>query len=406
MALYRYRAIDNAGQSVSGSVEASSLADANAQVFRKGLTTLDLTVLNPGDGTPNQNRTVARHARCATGALILFTKQMGTSIKVGIPLNTSLQTLQKQVGDKHLAAAAGEISVSVTKGNSLSASMRAYPGLFSELYCSMVEAGETSGNLPEVLERLVYLLEHQEQVSRDLRTAARYPIMVCTALLLAFFGMSTFIMPKFASMFLNANIHLPMPTRVSIAIGEHFSQFWYLWIFALVGSILGLRWFLRTPNGVFRRDQLLLQLPLVRDVVIKSAMTRFASIFAILYSSGILIVDSMNILAGALGNKVIGNELLLAKAALQEGKGLAAPLQAIEWFPPLMINMIATGEETGELERMLRDMATYYQDDLNFSIKRMTDAINPILIITLTVVIGFFALAIYLPMLDLTQMAR
>jgi len=269
----------------------------------------------------------------------------------------------------------------------------------------MVQAGEASGALPEVLDRLIYVIDHEHRVRTDIRAALSYPMLVLGCLAVAFVVLLGWVVPKFVNVFKNAQLELPLPTRVCMALSELLVARWYIVVLAVVAVGGGLWAALRTEQGKYTRDTALLALPIVGPVLLKSAISRFASILSILQATGVAILDSMSVLSGTIGNVAIGRQLSMIQARLEEGRGIAAPLRAAKYFPPLLVNMVAIGEETGNLEEMLREVSKHYDAEVEYATKRMSDAVGPVLIVTLAAVVGFFALAIYMPMWDLTKLA-
>jgi type IV pilus assembly protein PilC len=326
-------------------------------------------------------------------------------VRVGIPMTQAFGILQDQTVQPRLKRLAGVIRDDVEAGASLSAAMGKHPRVFSKLYTSMVEAGETSGTLPEVLDRLLYLIEHEAMVKAEIKSAMRYPLIVVAALVIAFIIMIGFVLPRFVGFFSQQGLELPLPTRICISLSEILTGYG-LWIaLAAIGGGLALHHFFnRTDRGRLLRDRGLLASPLIGPVLQKAAMSRFASIFAILQSSGVLVLDALRILTETVGNAAIAAEFDKVRAMLEEGHGIAGPLRSVNYFPPMLVNMVKIGEESGRLDEMLKNVSEHYDVEVRYTIKKMTDSIGPILIVSLTVIVGFFALAIYMPMWDLTKM--
>jgi type IV pilus assembly protein PilC len=315
---------------------------------------------------------------------------------------TILQVLEDQTENKRLRPVLGRIHQDIRDGASLHDAFRRHPNVFSPLYCSMLKAGESAGALPDILDRLVYVIEHEHKVKSDVKSAMTYPIIVLAFLGIAFFILLIGVVPKFVNVFKNAGLQLPWPTQICLALYQFISQYWY--VLALLTVALGVGFFIygRTEQGRFVRDTLLLKLPLVGKLLQKSALSRFASIFSILQSSGVDILDAMDILADTIGNHAISRQLQGIKDRLREGRGISGPLRQASYFTPMLINMIAVGEESGNLDTLLRDVAMHYDTEVEYATKKLSDALAPILTISLAAVVGFFALAIFLPMWDLS----
>ncbi len=317
-----------------------------------------------------------------------------------------LQVLENQTENLNLKKTISTILHDIQEGSSLYNAFKKHPKAFSTLYCSMLQAGEASGALPEVLERLTYIIDHEHKVKSDIKAAFQYPLIVIIFLAIAFVVLLTFVIPKFVKLFLNAGLDLPIPTKICMVMYQFMADYWYLLIGCVVAGALGLNYYFRTEQGRFIRDSFLMRLPLLGPLFIKAAMSRFASIFAILQSSGITILDSMKILSKTIGNTAIAREFDQINEQLEEGRGIAAPLKNAKYFTPIVINMIAIGEESGNLDELLGEISEHYDVELEYALKKLTDSIGPVLTVGLAAVVGFFALAIFLPMWDLLGVVK
>ena len=401
---YAYRAINEFGRTVGGVVEAESLEEANEAVSMLGHIPTSVRPrarLFTFSGEALMRRLTMVHPY----QLILFTKQLATMIRTGVPITRCMTILGQQTENAKLRHTMERIGEDLQAGVSLSSSFRRFPDVFPALYTSMVFAGESSGSLPAVLDRLVYITEHEYKVKSDIKSALNYPMIVLGCLLSAFIILLHFVIPKFASVFSRTGLVLPVPTRICIKLSTLLDHYWLFMLVGLSLFVLMVGAALRTSRGRYMRDYLLLRIPLVGPVLIKAAISRFASIFAILQETGVAVLESMNILAGTIGNEAIAREIHKVQELLEEGHGIARPLNASRYFTPMLLNMVAIGEEAGTLDEMLREVSKHYDTEVEFAMKRMSEAIGPILIILLSAVVGFFALAIYMPMWDLTKLA-
>jgi len=270
----------------------------------------------------------------------------------------------------------------------------------------MINAGEISGTLPDVLTRLISIIEHEAKVKQDIRSAMQYPLIVLIALSFAFVFLLTFVIPKFVTVFASAKIDLPLPTQIAMQLYHVLSDFWGILIVLVAGSIAGLHFYFKTAPGRFTKDAILLNMPLFGPLLQKSALSRFASIFSILQASGVPVMQALEVLSGTIGNMAISREFDKIREKVREGQGISGPLGAAKYFTPMVVDMVAIGEESGNLEDMLRQISIHYDDEVSYAIKRLSDLIGPILIVGLASVVGFFALAIFMPMWDLTKMAH
>jgi type II secretory pathway component PulF len=406
MPIFSYKAFNAAGATVSGVVEADSTEMVADILFTKGYVPSTVTEKKASSesGWREKLRKITNHVPAKD--LIIFTKQFRSMLRAGVPLMRLMDVLEAQTQNSALRQAIINISGNIKEGSTLHTAMERNSHIFSPLYYNLVKAGEISGNVPEVLDRLIYIIEHEAKIKSDIKSALQYPFMVTIALFIAFFVLLTFVIPKFASMFDRAGLTLPLPTKIAMLMYKFISVYWYVGLGGLIVLVVGLRMFLKTDQGQYIKDTLMLQLPLVGPLFIKAIMSRFASIFSILQSSGVPIMVSMKVLTGAIGNTAIAAEFNRVRDQMHEGKGIAVPLRQAKYFTPMVIDMIAIGEESGNMEEMLQQISVHYDDELAYAVKGMSDAIGPILIVGLAAVVGFFALAIFIPMWDMTKMAR
>ncbi len=406
MAKYSYVAINEAGQKITGEVEANSEGGARNVISGMGYIPLEVKEGMGSGGEGFVDEINYRLATVKASDLILFTKQLRTMLAAGLSVVDLLNVLQQQTENLKLKRICAVVADDVKKGLSISEAMGKHGKVFSPLYISMVRAGEMAGALPEVLERLIYIIEHEHKVKSDIKSALQYPITVVIALIGAFFFLLIKVIPTFAKIFKGAKIELPLPTKIAMGMSGFIFEYWYLLLGGLIGLILFLYYWFKTDNGKLTRDAFFLRLPIVGILFIKAAMSRFSSIFAILQASGVQVLQTLDILAGTIGNFAIAKEFERIKDLVREGRGIAKPLERAKYFTPMVVSMVAVGEETGNLDEMLRAVSEHYDYEVEYAVKGLSDALGPVLIVGLAGVVGFFALAIFMPMWDLTQMVK
>jgi len=406
MATYRYNAIDETGNALSGTLDAESIQNANAILGARGLIPTEIREDKEGSGESLTDRISALTGGVKIRDLILFTKQFRSMLNAGVPIIRVLQVLETQTESDVLRRAVTAILAEVRQGSTLSDAFAKHPKIFSHLYCSMVRAGEMSGSVPSVLDRLIYIIEHEAKIKSDIKSALQYPIMVLIALGIAFFVLLTFVIPQFTAIFAKTGLELPLPTKIAILMNTYLRNYWYVMLGGLFAVIFGLRQYFKTQNGKFVRDSFLLSIPVLGPLMQKAAMSRFSSIFAILQTSGVSVMQSLTILSDTIGNAAIANSFDHIKEKIEQGSGIAAPMKTAKYFPPMVIDMIAIGEESGNIDEMLREISKHYDEEVEYAVKALSEAIGPILIVGLAAVIGFFALAIYMPMWDMTKMVK
>jgi type IV pilus assembly protein PilC len=402
---YSYEAINEAGNTVKGMLEAENSESAKLRLSGMGYIPVSVQRGGGGAGAATESGWMLMFARVKAQELILFTKQFRTMLGAGLSMLEILRVLEQQSENPLLRNVCTAMSDDVKKGSTIANALARHNRIFSELYVSMVRAGETAGALPEVLDRLIYIISHEHQVRSDIRSALQYPLTVVIALVLAFFVLLTFVIPVFARIFASAKVALPWPTQVAINLNIVITQYWHVCLIVLCGIVMGLYFWFRTENGKITRDAFFLHIPIIGMLFRKAAMSRFASIFSILQSSGVPILTAIDILVGTIGNAAIAQEFKRIQDMIRTGKGLAGPLARAKYFTPMVVTMVAVGEESGNLDEMLSAISEHYDAEVSYQVKRLSDALGPVLIVGLAGVVGFFALAIFLPMWDMSQVA-
>ncbi len=407
MANYSYLAINEKGGNVTGTIEADSSEMAETILLSRGLIPTKVTAArSAGGGGSFLARMQAGLNKIKIGDLILFTKQFRSMMQAGVPILRLFQVLENQCQNKALKDAVAVICRDIKAGSTLYEAMKQHPALFSPLYLSMINAGEVSGTVPSILERLIAIIEHEAKIKSDIKSALQYPIMVLVALAVAFFVLLTLVIPKFAAIFAKSGIEMPMPTQIAMTLYQILADYWFILIGGAVILIFVLRAYFKTEKGQYLRDAFFLKFPLFGPLFQKAAMSRFASIFAILQSSGVPVMQALAILTDTIGNKAISTEIDKVRNRVQEGQGISGPLRAAKYFTPMLVDMVAIGEESGNIDEMLGQISIHYDDEVAYAVKSLSDMIGPILMVGLAAVVGFFALAIFLPMWDMTKMVK
>ena len=402
---YKYKAMSETGTPVRGVVAAADEAQAMQMLAAKGLIPQSVRA-GGAEAAEGGGGGFALMQSVKPQELILFTKQVRTMVHAGISIVNVFRIMEQQSSNPLMRRTVSAVVQDLKQGASLYDAFSRHPKVFNELYCAMLRAGEVSGNLVNVFDRLIYLIDHEYKVRKQIISALTYPAIVLVMLLGAFLFLLSFVVPKFAELFERANIDLPLPTEVCIAMYKGLSAYWPMMLLGTVVVVGGAYLYVRTPVGRLNKDRLLLALPLVGPVFQKAAMSRFASIFGLLQSSGVSVLASLEIISRTIGNAAISRVFDGLGEKLREGRGISAPLRSSAYFPPMVVNMIAVGEESGNLEDMLTEVAAHYDYEVEYQVGRMAEMIGPLLMVALSAVVGFFALAIFMPMWDLTKMAH
>jgi len=409
MPKFNYQGIDASGDPVTGELQADSRRSVARMLMERGYIP---TIIEQKGGLYLRDRVWKPDFQRLMNPikprdLILFTKQLRTLVKANVPMLDILKILEEQTENLYFRNIVKSISRSIKEeGRTLYYAFEKHPHVFSQLYCSIVQAGERSGALESVLDRLTYILEHEYQMRSDFKAALRYPLFVLFFLGISFFVLLFFVIPKFVAIFTARGLSLPLPTRVTIFVYDFIIGYWPfilvaggLFLFAIAISA-------NSRRGKFMLDSFIIRLPIAGPLVIKMAMARFSSIFSVLQYSGVRVLESFSILAGTMGNSVIATEFERFKREIEHGKSIASQLAATRYFPPLVVNMIAVGEKTERLDEMLLDVSKHYDEEVEYAIKELNESIGPLLTIGMAFVIGFFALAIFLPIWEMSKMGR
>jgi type IV pilus assembly protein PilC len=333
--------------------------------------------------------------------IVIFTRQFSTMINAGLPLVQALDILAKQSENKSLQAATREIVFDVESGHTVADALAKHPNAFSELYTNMVAAGEAGGILDTILMRLATFMEKNDALIRKVKGAMIYPAVILSVAVIAITVLLIFVIPVFESMFASVGLALPLPTRVVIGLSRFLKHYWYI----VGGVIAGIAWMVRryyaTPNGKLSIDRFMLRVPVLGDVLRKSAVSRFTRTLGTLISSGVSILDGLEITAKTAGNRVIQDAIMASRASIAGGDTIAAPLQKSNVFPPMVISMIAVGEQTGGLDEMLSKIADFYDEEVDAAVSGLLALLEPLMIVFLGVVVGGMVVAMYLPIFDM-----
>ena len=399
MPAYSYKVRSKTGEVLTGVTYGDSPSAVAEELFTRGYIPVEVRPSKKAAGA-------GLFGRVSPEDLIVFTRQLATLIKAGISFMRCLDTLEEQSRSKKLKSVIAEVRRFVEGGSSFSEALAKFPSVFSPLYLSMVRVGEEAGVLDDILERLSSLLEHEAVTRARVKTALRYPVLVIGTLVIAFFFLTAFVVPKFAAIYGSAKVTLPFPTRVLIALNKAITGYWYLMLGSAVAAVLAVRGYIKTPPGRWNWDRLKLKTPIIGDIVEKAVMSRFSRIFATLYKSGIPMLHTLDIVSGTLGNVIIGRAVDIIKAEVREGKGLSEPMLKTGAFPPIVVQMVAVGEETGALDDMLVKVSDYYDTEVEYALRNLSTTIEPVLIFVLAGAVLFLALGIFLPIWDIISVLK
>jgi len=335
--------------------------------------------------------------------IVIFTRQFATMINSGLPLVQALDILAEQSENKALKDVTRSVVYDVESGHTLADALRKHPKAFTELYVNMVAAGEAGGILDTILLRLATFMEKNDALVRKVKGAMIYPAVIMSVAGIAIVVLLIFVIPVFQSMFQGVGQELPLPTRIVIGASDVLKHYWWA-IFGGIGIFAySIKRYYATPSGKLNLDKLMLNVPVLGDLIRKSAVSRFTRTLGTLIASGVSILDGLEITAKTAGNRVIHDAVMESRASIAGGETIAAPLQKSKVFPPMVISMIAVGEQTGGLDEMLSKIADFYDEEVDTAVEALLSLMEPVMIVFLGVVVGGMVIAMYLPIFNMVN---
>ncbi|MDH3497864.1 MAG: type II secretion system F family protein [Gemmatimonadota bacterium] len=388
MPTFEYTARNPQGQEVNGTMDATSRDEVASNLRKNRLVLIRLR---------EAKRMTRRTGRVATRDIVIFTRQFATMINAGLPLVQALDILAQQTENKALAEVTKQVVYDVESGHTLADALSKHPKAFTALYVNMVAAGEAGGILDTILLRLAVFLEKNDAIIRKVKGAMIYPAVIFAVAIIAIVVLLIFVIPTFQQMFASVNMDLPLPTKIVIGASDVLQQFW--WLMGLGVVVLGylIKKYYETDNGKLVIDRMLLRAPVIGDLLRKSAVSRFTRTLGTLISSGVAILDGLEITARTAGNRVIHDAVMESRGSIAGGETIAQPLSKSGVFPPMVTSMIAVGEATGGLDEMLTKIADFYDDEVDAAVGALLSLMEPIMIVVLGVIVGGMIVAMYLP---------
>jgi type II secretory pathway component PulF len=403
MPLFLYRARDKSGALVTGSLEAASMNEIEASLDRMGL--IPIKVMS-GKGSFKLKTLKRYFEKIPPQELIIFSRQLATLFGAGVPLTKALFTLERQASAEAFSRIVKTLREDIEAGSGLATALRKHPAVFPELYASMIEAGEAGGILEEVLRRLAAMLEKNSENRAKIKSATLYPKIVVSGLAVAVIILMSFVVPRFSQLYSSFKIELPLPTRVLIAISDFALSFRYLFLAGAATLFIALKAFLRTERGKDLWDRSILKIPIFGPLILKSVLSRFSRVLGSLYRSGLPILQSLDIVSRAVDNRLIASEVKRIEGEVRAGRPLSEELGKSGKFPPMVVQMVGVGEDTGNLDEMLDKVSEYYDQEVDASIRNLAATLEPVLLAFIFAVVLFLALAIFMPMWDIIKVVK
>lgn len=409
MPSFRYEAINASGKIVGGIFTAEAIPDVEAWLAKNGLSPIAIQLTTETQAATADSGTINLRDRLLgvrLDDLILFCRQTATMLGAGVAILQSLKVMSQQVANPILKEAILDMISGVESGASLSDAFARYPKIFNPLFYNIIRVGEETGTLDRSFGYLANLYENEKEITERIKAATRYPKIVVTALFSAIFFLMTFVVPKFVKLFASAKVALPLPTRILVATSGFFANHFFLIVLIIAALIMAYRLALNYEEFVLARDRLALKVPVFGALATKIYMSRFCRVFSVLTTSGIDIIRTLDLAATALENRELFLMMGAVRDDVEKGVNLNEAMGRHPAVPPLVREMVAVGEQSGQLDAMLGKVADYYDTESNYTIKHLSTIIEPALILGLGLIVGFIALAIFTPMWNMMQVVR
>ncbi|MBR9906821.1 MAG: type II secretion system F family protein [Gammaproteobacteria bacterium] len=405
MANYKYRGRDSGGQVVQGVIEAASESSAAESLLRRGVTPLAIHV-DSGATKASPERKRLFEPRISHVDLIIFTRQMYSLTKAGIPLLRAMEGLAENTSNKRFGAVLHDLVDQLERGRQLSSAMASHPRVFPRLLVAIVHVGENTGELEGAFLQLSDYLEKEQETRKAIKAALRYPMFIMMALVAAVVVINIWVIPPFAQMFANFNVELPLPTRIILATSNFFVSWWPLMLGAVVVAIAGAVNYVKSPPGRLKWDRFKTRMPVVGDIIMRSLLARFARTFAVMLQAGVPLTQGLGLVAEAVDNAWMSGRINDMRRNIERGESLTRTARSSELFTPLVLQMISVGEETGRVDEMLFEVAGYYEREVDYDLKSLTARIEPIMLVFVAIIITIMALGVFLPMWEMMDAYR
>ena len=420
-----YKARTKDGRTVSGTFDGPDKEALIASLVKQNARPILIRLATESEGKHSANKGLFKE-KVKLKELVIFTRQFSTMVSAGVPLTRSLSTLESQAESKYFKSVIADIAKDVESGVALGEAFAKHPDVFSEVYVNMIKAGEAGGILDDILKRVAAQIEKDATIRKKIKGAMTYPTVILSITILAFFGLMIFVIPKIGKILTDLggpNAKLPIYTEIllkissfsisssiikaipgisAIPVVNHIPNLLFMLLAGGIGVFYLLR-YIRTPKGKLQYHTLLLKMPVVKTIITKVAVARFARTFASLTSSGVSVLEALQVTGGAIGNKVIEAELLEAAKEVRNGKPLSDPISKSEHFPPIVAQMLAVGEETGQIDTILVKVADFYEEEVDTVIDSLSSIIEPVMIIVMGAIVGVIAASVMGPIASLSQ---
>lgn len=406
MAVFEFKGRSSEGKMIQGQLDANTSDAAASQLLGRGITPIVLTPFVEKLSLSEKFERATNSGKVTTVELIMFCRQMHTITRAGIPLVKGLRGLAASLRNYTLQQTINDLVERLEMGAELSTAMRQHPKIFNNLMVSLISVGENSGKLDIIFKQLAEYMERDHGTMRSIQTALRYPTMVMIVMAVALAIVNYKVIPAFANMFAQFGAELPIYTRILVGISDFFVNFWWLIILILVGGFTWIYHYIKTEEGSRAWGRKKLTMPVIGDIIERASLARYSRTFSLMLSAGLPLSTALELCARAIDNPYLGDKIRQIRAGVERGEGLYQTHLVSGMFTPLILQMISVGEESGQVDALLTEVAVFYESEVEYDVKKLSDKIEPIIIIMMAGFVTILALGIFLPMWEMLNIQK
>jgi len=403
---FLYKGRSSSGEMEQGEIEAANDNAVANQLMERGITPVSIEPKKESIDIVEFLNEKLNLQKVSVEELLMFTRQMSALVRAGIPITRAISGILESINNPLFIKSMQDTLEQLESGRSLSVAFARYPQVFSRLYISMIQVGESTGRLDEAFSQMESYIERNRRITNNIATALRYPMTIIIAIIIAMVIVNLVVIPKFASFFQANALELPWQTLLLLNSSNFFVEYWPILLFSLIGSYLLFKRYISTEGGRYKWHQFILKVPIVGPILHRAFLARFARSFSMAYSAGVPIVQGMSVIARSIGNDYIGHEVTNMRQGIERGETLTRMARQTGIFTPVVLQMFAVGEEAGNLEEMMAYIADFYEQEVDYDVKSLVDKIEPLIYVMVGIMVLILALGIFVPMWDLAQLAH
>jgi len=405
MASYIYKGRTTNGEPTTGTIDAANTDVVASQLLRDGITPISIEEATVKIDLFKEFQQKLLERKPSYDDLILFSRQMYTLMHAGVPIIRAITGLSQNTRNPRFARVLHDIAIELESGHELTAGMSKHSDVFSNLFISMIKVGETTGNLDEAFLTLSSYLDREKEIRDRIKAAMRYPMTVMTFIFGAMVILNIYVIPQFQNLFKNFKAELPISTRILIATSDFFVNYWPIMLLVIIASVIGIIRYVKTTQGKYMWDHYKLKIPLTGSIILRATLARFSRAFSMSTKAGVPLIQALNVVSMAVDNDFVGSKILDIRTGIERGDTLTRTASNTKLFTPLVLQMLAVGEETGAVDELLEEVADFYEREVDYDLKKLSSAIEPIMIVVIGVMVLILAMGIFLPMWELAAVA-